>query len=187
MPCQLDELWATSTWPQRYILSSYDVNMILSGTQGWVKSTDSKHWTRREVNTLLSWMHRHAELVVEPRVLYRGTRSCGLINPLDVPSEERVPENTGFLSSTTDSKIAKEFSGLLRRRRSSAKPQGRVHVLHLMPGCMVYDMMPEYTGFFAGVQRERETVILPGHEFRFIKQRGARMHWAVRKKTKPKL
>lgn len=155
---QLDAIWDASSWPERYIHSSSDVNNILAGRP---VSKQGKHWTRTEVRRFVAWVKQHADIGRSRRILYRGTQS-----PTPAPT---LPTSVTFLSTTTDQNIAREFMGR----------NGFLHVLHLDAGCQTFDMRQHYGA--NPVSREREVLVLPQHVFEF-KNRDVqgRLHWSVR-------
>ena len=159
MPNQLDLKWDTSTWPQRYILASLDVNYYLSGLQPVV---DGKHWTKDDVRRFVAWIKPRAQTVDKDEVvMYRGTWDAESAPAHDNPT-------LAFTSMTHDKHIATEFSG----------KKGSVHALHLKRGCRVFDMEPHYAAGNA-VRREREVLLLPGHRFVFRRKYGGVLHWDV--------
>lgn len=159
MPTQLDELWASSTWPQRYILSSSDVNNTLLGMP---VARSGKHWTKQDVARFVRWMDANCTVLAAPVVLYRGSQSPDV--------GER---NKAFLSTSLSRKVALEF----------AKASGFVHVVHCQPGCRVFDMGPHYAGnrVLLGASREREVLVMPGTLLTPLRKHGRSFHWTATK------
>jgi hypothetical protein len=108
-----------------------------------------------------------------------------------------VTKSVNYLSTSSDVNIAKEFTGVpldYNERFSGfedvedveyegseefdkGNTPGYVHVLHLEPGCRIFDMSAQYTRI--QLDREKETLLLPKHTFYPIHMDGKYMHWQV--------
>ena len=157
---QLDKYWDVSSWPQRYQYSSFDLNYIL--VNGKRPSREGKHWTKKDVVDFMKWITKHSN-ATRKMILYRGTWD----SPLPYWNNDNSNANHNLVSTSTSERIAKEFSN---------DGKGYVHILYLSPGCKTFDMKPYYT---SSVRREKEILLLPGHQFAFLKKYGHRCHWLV--------
>ena len=156
--------WDASSWPQRYVNSNHDVNRALRG-HSLPDRKLGEHWTHADVRNFVKWMRAHCEVTDAPRILYRGANMATLFN------EARFTKTPTFLSTSTDAAVASEFGKWY-------KTKGVLHVLHLAPGCRVFDMAPCYaTMKVPAVSREKEVIVLPGHRATFRCRRGWRRHW----------
>jgi hypothetical protein len=160
---QLDEHWETSTWPQRYGYSSFDVNYRL---QGGIPQGHGAHWTDTDVKAFVRWMNENCTRTGADTVLYRGSDA---VTPhvLNTTAHQDAFVSRAFTSTSKSRKIAREF----------ARKKGYVHVLHVAPGVRVFDMN-QWTAVPA--QREQEVLLLPGAKFHFRRQYASNtVHWDV--------
>jgi hypothetical protein len=156
-----DNCWKESTWPQRY-MDGEDVNFIL--TNGKRYAVNEKHWTLKEAILFTKWADFNTTTLPRGGTLYRGS-------PYDTPLLNNDSLNSGFVSTSMNESIAKEFMW---------KKNGFLHILHLAPGCRVVDLRPHYGD---ENNREEEVLISPAHNFDLVKKYKHRFHWNV---TPPK-
>lgn len=156
--------------------------MTTAGFGANVAWEDTK-WTPSRVKQFMTYMYKNAIPTVAATIVYRGT---SIASPLMEPAaldniallkryDAGIPlYNFHPMSTTTDKKIASEFIG--------RKKEGFIHVLHLAPGCSIYDMAIEYSVDGIG-SREKEILLMPGHIFTPIGRKGKEIHWSVKLAT----
>ena len=163
MSCSLDLNWDSINWPQRYMISSLELNYILIHNKRLFPSDN--HWTLQDSSDFIYWLDKHSTIVREDIFLYRGTWDT------DTPywsANEEDKINFNIISTSKKELIAKEFS---------RPPFGYVHTLHLHKGCKILDLKEYYEEGYS--IREEEVIICPGHRFELIYRRGSNKHWNV--------
>ena len=163
---QLQQIWNCSSWLKRYMHSSFELNMRLAGLSAKLDKS-SKIWTPTRIKACMAWMRSHSKTLDKDVVLYRGTSKASVMIEADPDSLATPKKNRCILSVTSSKAIAKEF----------AWPRGKgfVHSLKLAKGCRVVDT--EYDG--AKVSREKEALLLPGHQLELVFQKGHSLTWKV--------
>ncbi len=162
MTCSLDVNWDSATWPQRYMISSLELNHILVHRK---RLFDDDHWTLQDASEFLSWLDQHCTIIQESMILYRGTWDT------TVPywsKKDHDNINLNIMSTSKRQSVAKEFS---------RPPVGYVHTLHLHKGCKVLDLKDYYQE--GDSIREEEVLLCPGHRFELVRNRGSTKTWNV--------
>jgi hypothetical protein len=163
MSCSLDTNWDSCTWPQRYMISSMELNYILVNNKRLFDSDN--HWTVNDASDFISWIDQHSAIVQESMILYRGTWDTN-VPYWSASKDDSI--NLNIISTSKKERIAKEFS---------RAPVGYVHTLHLHKGCKVLDLKDYYQE--GDSIQEEEVLLCPGHRFELVRRRGSDKHWNV--------
>lgn len=165
----------------RYIESSWEVNMTMSGLG---RRIDRRYatWTKSEIAAVKKRLDALAVTAGPeiPETLFRGAGASPVLEPTTDEStllarfaaRTPAPTNRSYLSTSKARDVAKGFAGR----------KGYVHVLHLAPGCRVVDMNDAVRcdGVVAGAQKlEREILLAPGHVLAPLRKYGRALHWRV--------
>lgn len=167
MPNQLQQIWKGGSWLKRYMHSSFELNMRLAGLSVLLDKS-MKMWTPSRIRACMAWMRSHSRVVDKDVVCYRGTSKASVMIEADPDNLTSPKRNKCILSLTGSRGIAKEFAW--------PKGKGYVHTLRLTKGCRVVDMEYEKT---QKVCREKELLLLPGHQLHLVSQRGKSLIWDV--------
>jgi hypothetical protein len=153
-----------STWPQRYIFSSFELNYILVNNKRLIPR-NGKHWSIKDVKLFITWLYNNSNVLTKTKIVYRGTWDSSV--PFWNLNNE-IPINQNIVSTSSKKSIAKEFSNSLK---------GFLHILQLTPGCHIFDMKNHYNNSVAS--REKEILILPNHKFTLLNKNGHCLTWVV--------
>ena len=163
---QLQHKWAGLSWLQRYMHSSFELNMRLCGLGATIHQSHNI-WTPARIKACMQWMRKHAHVTKSQVAFYRGTSHASVMMEKDPDSLASPKRNKCIMSLTSKRTIAKEFAW--------PREMGIVHRLCLAPGCKVLDM--QYNGL--GVKREKETLLLPGHTSVLLSRTTRGCSWQV--------
>lgn len=167
---QLQQIWKGSSWLKRYMHSSFELNMRLAGLAARLDKS-AKTWTPTRIKSCMAWMRSHSTKLDHDAVYYRGTSKASVMIEADPESLVTPKRNRCILSLTSSKAIAKEFAW--------PKGKGYMHTLKLAKGCRVVGMQYEDV---AKVAREKEMLLLPGHQLDLVSRNGRSMTWEVHKR-----
>lgn len=168
---------------RKYISTSWEVNMILSG---YFEKIDKKYisWTNTEVKDFKKWFTSESLILGEGINVFRGVFSSfspffdelGKEEFLQKFTSKELFKNKSFVSSSRDRKIAKEFSS----------ERGSIHTFYLSKGCKIIDVSSllsssedEDIPRGKAIKREKEVIIGLNHTFTPVKKYKNSFHWIV--------
>lgn len=163
----------------KYIQSSWEANMIMSGLESYVDKRYST-WTKKQIASLRHYINKHSVRTPKPIVLYRGAQATPILEAIadDIAIQRFVRKepltNLSPMSTSTSRVIAKEF---IRRG-------GYIHVLHVEQGVQLIDLNDVSCDkadlrIIKAKTREKEVIIAPYHQLTPLKKYGNVLHWRI--------